>query len=68
MQKRNKRTLVASDHQISPVTDYILARMGDEGVIIRQRLEHFYQTRTTSESRTGKEDWNSNVIRTSHDP
>ncbi|MDD3579605.1 MAG: hypothetical protein PHW74_01140 [Desulfobacca sp.] len=46
MKKRNKRTLIVGDHQISPLTKHILDRMGREGLIIRQRLEQFYQHRS----------------------
>jgi len=46
LKKRNKRTMIVGDHQISPLTEHILDRMGREGLIIRQRLEQFYQHRS----------------------
>ena len=45
MKKRNKRTTVLADFQISPLTNHILARMGQEGLIIRHRLKRFFQDR-----------------------
>ena len=44
--KRNKRTEKIGDQNLSPLTEKILALMGSEGVAIRRRLQHFYQTRT----------------------
>jgi hypothetical protein len=46
LRKRNKRTVVIGQHQISAVTEQILTQMGDEGLIIRQRLEQFFQDRS----------------------
>ncbi|MCX5892533.1 MAG: hypothetical protein NTW80_06095 [Deltaproteobacteria bacterium] len=42
--KRNKRTEKIGDQNLSPLTEKILAKMGSQGVAIRQRLQQFYQT------------------------
>jgi len=46
LQKRNKRTMIVGDYQISQLTENILDGMGKEGLIIRRRLEQFYQNRS----------------------
>lgn len=48
MRKRNKKTTVISEPQLSKLTEYILSRMGEEGLIIRQRLQEFLEDRSTS--------------------
>ncbi|MEJ2092562.1 MAG: hypothetical protein P8X65_10270 [Syntrophobacterales bacterium] len=44
--KRNKRTTVLAHEDLAPLTEHILAKMGKEGLAIRQRLKTFYRTRT----------------------
>jgi len=43
--KRNKRTETMGHEDLSPLTEYILAQMGDEGADIRIRLKIFYRLR-----------------------
>ena len=38
MKKRNKRTDILAHDTLSPLTEEILAHMGQEGAAIRQRL------------------------------
>jgi hypothetical protein len=46
MKKRNKRTEIMAHEDLSPLTEEILARMGQEGATIRQRLKTFYRSRS----------------------
>lgn len=43
--KRNKRTINLGHQDLTPLTENILAQMGDEGVDIRERLKNFYRRR-----------------------
>jgi hypothetical protein len=43
--KRNKRTITLGHDDLAPLTEHILAQMGDEGVDIRERLKKFYRRR-----------------------
>lgn len=43
--KRNKRTVTMGHKDLTPLTEHILAQMGDEGVDIRERLKNFYRRR-----------------------
>ena len=43
--KRNKRTETMGHEDLTPLTEYILAQMGDEGADIRIRLKNFYRLR-----------------------
>lgn len=43
--KRNKRTITMGHDDLTPLTEHILAQMGDEGVDIRERLKKFYRRR-----------------------
>jgi hypothetical protein len=43
--KRNKRTVTMAHEDLTPLTEHILAQMGDEGVDIRERLKKFYRRR-----------------------
>ena len=43
--KRNKRTVTMGHKDLTPLTEHILAQMGDEGVDIRERLKKFYRRR-----------------------
>ena len=43
--KRNKRTETMGHEDLSPLTEYILAQMGEEGAEIRKRLKKFYRRR-----------------------
>lgn len=45
MVKRNKRTEIRGHADLSPLTEQILAQMGEEGAGIRERLKKFYRTR-----------------------
>ncbi|MFW6123375.1 MAG: hypothetical protein ACOC6L_03975 [Thermodesulfobacteriota bacterium] len=44
--KRNKRTTVLAHEDLAPLTEHILAKMGEEGLTIRKRLKSFYRHRT----------------------
>ena len=43
--KRNKRTETMGHEDLTPLTEHILAQMGDEGVDIRDRLKKLYRRR-----------------------
>ena len=43
--KRNKRTVTMGHVDLTPLTEHILAQMGDEGVDIRERLKNLYRRR-----------------------
>jgi hypothetical protein len=44
--KRNKRTETMGHQDLTPLTEYILAQMGDEGAEIRERLKNLYRCRS----------------------
>ena len=44
--KRNKRTETMGHEDLTPLTEYILAQMGEEGADIRKRLKNFYRHRS----------------------
>ena len=44
--KRNKRTETRGHEDLTPLTEHILAQMGDEGAEIRGRLKNFYRCRS----------------------
>jgi hypothetical protein len=44
--KRNKRTETMGHQDLTPLTEYILAQLGDEGAEIRDRLKIFYRRRS----------------------
>ncbi len=44
--KRNKRTETMGHEDLTPLTEYILAQLGDEGADIRKRLKKFYRRRS----------------------
>jgi hypothetical protein len=43
---RNKRTDSLGHEDLTPLTEQILARMGQEGADIRERLKKFYRRRS----------------------
>jgi hypothetical protein len=43
--KRNKRTTILANEDLTPLTEHILNKMGKEGLAIRKRLKSFYRTR-----------------------
>jgi hypothetical protein len=43
--KRNKRTITMGHKDLTPLTEHILAQMGDAGVDIRERLKQLYRRR-----------------------
>ena len=43
--KRNKRSIIMGHEDLTPLTEHILAQMGDEGVDIRERLKKLYRRR-----------------------
>jgi hypothetical protein len=45
MKKRNKRTEIMAPKELAPLTEQILAQMGQEGATIRRRLKIFFQQR-----------------------
>jgi hypothetical protein len=45
MKKRNRRTDIMVHLELAPLTEQILAQMGQEGVNIRKRLKVFYRRR-----------------------
>jgi hypothetical protein len=44
--KRNKRTETMAHQDLTPLTEFILAQMGDEGAKIRERLKNLYRRRS----------------------
>ena len=44
--KRNKRTETMGHQDLTPLTEYILSQMGDEGAEIRKRLKKLYRRRS----------------------
>ena len=46
--KRNKRTETMGHQDLTPLTEYILAQMGDEGAAIRERLKNLYRRRSVN--------------------
>ncbi len=44
--KRNKRTVTMAHEDLTPLTEHILAQMGDDGVDIRERLKKFFRRRS----------------------
>jgi hypothetical protein len=44
--KRNKRTENMGHQDLTPLTEFILAQMGDEGAAIRERLKNLYRLRS----------------------
>lgn len=54
--KRNQRTEVVGDEKLQPVTEQILSSMGQQGSIIRKRLQVFYQQRALGNLSPGEED------------
>jgi hypothetical protein len=44
--KRNKRTETRGHEDLTPLTEHILAQMGEEGAEIRGRLKNFYRSRS----------------------
>jgi len=48
--KRNKKTEAVAHGKLTPLTDQILAKMGQEGTAIRQRLKRFYQERVVGQT------------------
>ena len=45
MKKRNKRTEIVAHMELAPLTEQILAQMGQEGAAILRRLKIFYRQR-----------------------
>lgn len=45
MRKRNKRTDILAHLELAPLTEHILAQMGQEGANIRERLTVFFRER-----------------------
>jgi hypothetical protein len=46
--KRNKRTTILANEDLTPLTEHILNKMGKEGLAIRKRLKTFYRIRALS--------------------
>jgi hypothetical protein len=44
--KRNKRTEIMGHEDLTPLTEQILAQMGEEGADMRKRLKNFYRRRS----------------------
>ena len=53
--KRNKRTVTMGHEDLTPLTEYILAQMGDEGADIRERLKKLYRRRYMKNSQVFEE-------------
>jgi len=53
--KRNKRTVILGHEDLTPLTEHILAQMGDEGAHIRERLKKLYRHRYLSNSQDFQE-------------
>lgn len=45
MRKRNQRTEIMANMELAPLTEHILANMGQEGDSIRKRLKLLYRQR-----------------------
>jgi hypothetical protein len=50
--KRNKRTTILANEDLTPLTEHILNKMGKEGLAIRKRLKSFYRTRALNPDET----------------
>jgi hypothetical protein len=50
--KRNKRTTILANQDLTPLTEHILDKMGKEGLAIRKRLKSFYRTRSLNPEET----------------
>ena len=50
MKKRNKRTDILAHVELAPITEQILAQMGQEGADIRRRLTVFYRQRASKDN------------------
>ena len=50
--KRNKRTTILANEDLTPLTEHILDKMGKEGLAIRKRLKSFYRTRALNPEET----------------
>jgi hypothetical protein len=50
--KRNKRTTILANEDLTPLTEHILDKMGKEGLAIRKRLKSFYRTRSHNPEET----------------
>jgi hypothetical protein len=50
--KRNKRTTILANEDLTPLTEHILDKMGKEGLAIRKRLKSFYRTRALNPDET----------------
>lgn len=55
MKKRNRRTVNMAHLELAPLTEQILAQMGQEGAHIRKRLKVFYHQRARQEYRDAEE-------------
>lgn len=44
--KRNKRTETMGHQDLTPLTEYILGQLGEEGAEIRERLKNLYRRRS----------------------
>jgi hypothetical protein len=53
--KRNKRTVTMGHEDLAPLTEHILAQMGDEGINIRERLKKLYRRRYLKDPQTFQE-------------
>ncbi|MBW1917624.1 MAG: hypothetical protein JRI57_06335 [Deltaproteobacteria bacterium] len=62
MRKRNKHSNIIVAHQLSPLTNHILAQMGEEGQVLRQRLEQFFQERAA----VNHPDWHQQLDKEPH--
>jgi hypothetical protein len=53
--KRNKRTVTVGHEDLTPLTEHILAQMGDAGIDIRERLKKLYRRRYLKDPQTFQE-------------
>ncbi len=53
--KRNKRTKILAHDSLTPLTEHILAEMGEAGNAIRRRLKRFYQAKALDNDAAGEE-------------
>jgi hypothetical protein len=54
--KRNKQTMVVGDARLAPLTEHILAKMGQDGKVLRCRLQRFYHARALNSASQEKEE------------
>lgn len=60
--KRNKKTVFLAHEELTPLTEHVLAKMGQEGDLIRRRLKSFYREKALLNEPAREQTWKSHVI------